>query len=64
MDYAYKQIKDLNNEPDSVEVGQELKIPAIKDGENVVDFPDFKDKIEFNRSEVKWCFESLFKFVE
>lgn len=26
----YKQIKDLNNEPDSVEVGQELKIPAIK----------------------------------
>ena len=27
----YKQIKDLNNEPDSVEVGQELKIPAIKE---------------------------------
>lgn len=32
----YKQIKDLNNEPDSVEVGQELKIPAIKEAAKLV----------------------------
>ncbi len=52
----YNPIKGLGNNAKNIStclcamervVSKLEKIPAIKDGENVVDFPDFKDKIEF-----------------
>lgn len=50
----YKQIKDLNNEPDSVEVGQELKIPAIKEAAKLVKTEKTEavnKKVEVNNAE-------------
>ena len=52
----YKQIKDLNNEPDSVEVGQELKIPAIKEAAKLVKTEKTEaanKKVEVNNAEQK-----------
>lgn len=52
----YKQIKDLNNEPDSVEVGQELKIPAIKEVAKLVKTEKTEaanKKVEVNNAEQK-----------
>lgn len=52
----YKQIKDLNNEPDSVEVGQELKIPAIKEAAKLVKTGKTEaanKKVEVNNAEQK-----------
>ena len=52
----YKQIKDLNNEPDSVEVGQELKIPAIKSAAKLAKTEKTEaanKKVEVNNAEQK-----------